>query len=219
MIASNRHLTRTGGVSHCEMMNLLLTLTLASGCFRASAAAKEPAYCAFEVKVVTPSGVPAPRVPVLLIRHHTTTYAETTTSSNGLARLCDAPLESVDIAVGFDICGSVVVRNLSPSWPETHHVYVTYAPSPCDHFATSGRCRILMRVQDVAGQPVGRAQFRGLSSGVSVHGTSDQFGRMFFSFARDETVKGLITNDGDLPENVSVQCRDDVEVRVTMRKQ
>lgn len=70
-------------------------------------------YCAFEVKVSKPSGVPFANVPVIMVQRNAQ-LAETRTNTNGEARLCDAPLSSVDIMVGFERCGAVLVREVKP---------------------------------------------------------------------------------------------------------
>ncbi len=97
-------------------MSRLLILTVFSTLFISLAAAQDT-WCAFEVKVSTPSGSPVPEVPVALIRGRKTTFSQTTTDANGVARLCDAPLENVDINVGFDMCNAVLVGYLAPRGP------------------------------------------------------------------------------------------------------
>src|ERR1035441_6701021 len=97
--------------------SVLVVICVLSAC--APVIAAESSYCAFEVKVTTKSGAPRPKIPVILISGHKYTLVETQTDENGMARICDSPLEAVDIAVGFDVCGLVTVRNLHPLWPET----------------------------------------------------------------------------------------------------
>jgi hypothetical protein len=94
-----------------------------------SAAAVNP-YCAFEVKVSSPSGSPVPGVEVALIRGGSTTFSETKTNQYGVAKLCDSPLEYVDIVVGRDICGSILVRHIKPTWPKEKSVRVRAAIDP-----------------------------------------------------------------------------------------
>jgi hypothetical protein len=114
-------------------------------------AAAQSTYCAFEVKVSTPSGAPRSKVPVLLIREHKTTFSETNTDASGLARLCDAPLEAVDIVVGFDVCGLVSVRNLHSMWPETKRIFVTFEENPCDHFNLAAHVRFYCAFRMIKG--------------------------------------------------------------------
>ncbi len=72
------------------------------GMLTVTAFAAEP-YCAFEIKVVSALGRPVPNLSVVLVRGDKTTYAQTSTDRAGVARLCDAPLESVSIAAGRDV--------------------------------------------------------------------------------------------------------------------
>src|SRR5260370_10638082 len=103
-------------------------------------------YCAFEVTVRTQSGTPMSEVPVALIRGHKTTFYETTTDANGVARLCDAPLENVDIIVGFDMCKSVMVRFLMPTWPDTQRISVTYVKTFCGFASFKPNCVVSFRI-------------------------------------------------------------------------
>ena len=50
-------------------------------------------YCAFEVNVRAPDGRPIAKAPVALIRYDKMTFSESTTDAQGIARICDAPLE------------------------------------------------------------------------------------------------------------------------------
>ncbi len=84
----------------------LITLLLVYVCV---GAAEEPTYCSFEVKVSKPSGVPFAKVPVALVENRTQ-FGTVFTDANGLARICDAPLHRVDIVVGIDLCGMVLVE-------------------------------------------------------------------------------------------------------------
>jgi hypothetical protein len=125
------------------MLARVLLLTALSALFSFVAVARD-SYCAFEVTVRTPSGDPISKIPVALIQARATTFSETATDASGIARLCDAPLEYMDIIVGRDICGSVMVRHLAPTWPDMRPVYVTYVDAPCDHFGVAP-CAFRMR--------------------------------------------------------------------------
>jgi len=184
-----------------------------------SPAEGETTYCAFEVKVSAPSGVPIDKVPVVMIRGDRTTFFETATTANGVARICDAPLESVDIVVGFDVCGSVLIRDLKPSWPKTQRVFVTYVRTFCDHFGIAPGCQVLLRVQDGEGRPVAGARFDGEPSGTPGSHVSDALGRLFRSLKRREKLEGVVVREGSEPARISVQCLDDVELKVILRKQ
>ena len=115
----------------------LLALTGFVGLFIPFAKCQD-SYCAFEVRVTRPSRAPVVNVPVYLVRDRAT-IADTTTDVNGLAKLCDAPLKPVDIAVGFDVCGSVVVRDIEATWPAMRQIFVTYMETPCNHFVFDGK--------------------------------------------------------------------------------
>jgi hypothetical protein len=119
----------------------------------------EQAYCAFEVKVTSSHGKPRSGVPVVVVQNRTTTFLQGITDANGLARLCDAPLESVDIAVGFDVCGLVLVKHLHQKWPETIRLFVTFDDHPCEHFVPPEFCHVLLRVRDPRGSALPGARF------------------------------------------------------------
>lgn len=181
--------------------------------------AAEPTYCAFEVKVTTKSGVPRSDVPVILVRGHTSTVLETHTDMNGLARLCDAPLEALDIAVGSDVCGLVTVRNLHSLWPDTKRIFVTFDEHPCNHFVPAEYCQVLLRVQDDEGPPLAGVRFNASpserSSGSDV---SDELGRIFRLVKRDETLKGVITGQRGSQARISTLVTDDVEIKVVFHE-
>jgi hypothetical protein len=201
-----------------KMAKFWLVVLVGVSCLRNALAAEEATFCAFEVRVSTPSGAPFPNVPVALIRGHTSTFSEATTDAGGVARLCDSPLDVVDIVVGFDMCGSVLVRNLHPMWPESRKVYVTYVNAPCEHFGAAPTCRILMRTQDEEGRPMSGARFEGKPSGQPGQDVSDVFGRLFRSVRRRETLAGVVAKEGREPVQISQPCLDDLELKVVLRK-
>jgi hypothetical protein len=86
-------------------------------------------YCAFEVKVMKPSGAPNPNIPVLMVQEGRQTF-ETKSDANGIARICDAPLGYVDIAAGLDVCGLVTVKDVTPEWLTTVRVFITFEDIP-----------------------------------------------------------------------------------------
>jgi len=181
--------------------------------------AAEPPYCAFEVKVTTKSGAPRSRVPVVLIRGHSNTFLETQTDTNGLAKLCDTPLEAVDIAVGFDVCGLVTVRNLHPLWPETKRVFVTFEENPCNHFVFPEYCQVLLRVQDPEGRPVGGVRFSGsLAERGSESGVSDELGRIYLMVKRGGRLEGAVTGTRRREAPISARVTDDVEIKVVLHE-
>jgi hypothetical protein len=185
-------------------------------------AAGQTSYCAFEVRVTGPAGAPVANVPVYLIRNQRTTLSDTITNAKGVARICDSPLGAVDIAVGFDVCGSVLVKDIKATWPTTRPVLVTYVETSCDHFVFGDYCQILLRIHDEDGQPVAAARFQGRSSSVSGSDVSDNFGRIFRSIKTGEKLEGVITKDGRDPARISEQClphgERDMELKIMLRK-
>ena len=181
-------------------------------------AAGQNLYCAFEVKVSTPSGTPVAGAHVAILRGDKSTFSETTTAANGVARLCDAPLETVNIVAGFDVCGSVFIRALKPKWPETLRVYVTYLDYPCHHFIPPPDCQVLLRIQDEAGRPVARARFNGKRATSSGSDESDVLGRLFRSLKWRERLEGVVFKEGSSPVNISVECEVDTELKVVLHK-
>ena len=180
----------------------------------------ETSYCSFEVKVSTPAREPVPNVAVSLIRNLQTTLSNTTTDVRGIARFCDAPLGVLDIGVGFDICGLVLVRHVKATWPETLKLFVTYVETPCDHFTFPDQCLVLLRIHDEAGHPVAGARF---DSGLSKPDISDAFGRIFRSIKSGEKLEGVLTKDGRKPAHISETCvrqdERDAERKVVLLKQ
>lgn len=174
-------------------------------------------YCAFEVVVRNPSGQAISGVPVALVLKHQTSVSETTTNEKGVARLCDSPLEPVDVVVGHDICGSVLVRNLESTWPRTARVFVTYVPNVCDHMAVVLQQRLLLRVLDEDGHPLSGARFDG-HFGQGTPGASDVFGRIHGVVMREDKVEGFVLKEGFQPTRVSEVCRGDLELKIVLRK-
>lgn len=135
-----------------------------------------------------PDASPSPSIPVGLIVKGT--QKETVwTDQRGVARLCDAPMNDVDIAVGSDSCGLVVVKNVRPTWPATRMLFVTYVKAACGHFAFPQRCIVLLRVRDVGGGALSNATFEGKPAPNSDKG-SDIFGRLYWSLAEGEKLVG-----------------------------
>jgi hypothetical protein len=180
-------------------------------------AATQPTFCAFEVKVSTPSGTPAVNTPLALVRAHSITLSESATDMNGVARICDTPLEYVDIVVGFDMCGSVAVRDLKARWPETQRVFVTYVKTFCTHFTFSEKTEILLRIEDEHGRPVAGAQFKGKTAADSGSDISDALGRLFLFTKRGERLQGLVGKEGRLSAPISVPGTDDLELKIKLR--
>jgi hypothetical protein len=209
---------RVPRIRNYKIAGLGVLLFVLPGVHMARAAEKSP-YCAFEVVVRTPSGAAAPNVPVAVIRRHETMYSEATTDSRGVARLCDAPLEMVDIAVGLDVCGLVTVQDLQPTWPESRRVYVTLVDAPCNHFTFPTTCRVLLRIQDEEGRPVPGARFVGKTSAGSGQAVSDVLGRLYRALETGAKLKGDVSKESYEPAHISVECTSDKEMNITLRKQ
>jgi hypothetical protein len=179
-------------------------------------------YCAFEVEVHSPLKRPALNVPVG-IGQLRSTFAQTLTNANGIARLCDAPIGPVDVFVGFDACGLVVIKDVKPLWRETKKLFVTYARSSCGEFNSNARnCHIILRVKDETGHPLAGARFEGKASESTWEPlVSDSFGRLFREIEADQTLEGYIAKLGYNPTPISHKCllQDaDRELVVSLRK-
>jgi hypothetical protein len=183
----------------------LLTAALLAWCAPLSAA--NDTYCAFEVKVLSPSNGPASKVPVGIARL-SNTFAETVTDANGIARICDAPIDPVDVFIGFDACGLIVIKGVKPLWLETKRLFATYATSSCGEFNSNPKnCHIMLRVKDESGRPVAEARFEGnASESVREPIVGDSFGRLFRTVERDRTLQGSITKLGYNPTPISQRC-------------
>ena len=145
--------------------------------------------------------------------------ASTRTDPKGLARFCDAPLHAVDIVVGYDVCGSVWVRDVAPVWPSVRRVVVTYVEEWCDHFSFKNRCQFLLRVRDEMGVAITSALFNG-NLPMSGGEVTDVFGRVFGIVKIGETLEGAVSKEGYRPVRVSKQCTasGDEEVLVVLPK-
>jgi hypothetical protein len=185
--------------------------------------AAESPYCAFEVKVMKPSGAPNPNIPVMMAVRGKQAF-EKKSDANGLVRICDAPLEHVDIAAGFDVCGLVTVKDVTPEWLATVKVFITFEDHPCDHWGYQRDCHILWRVQDEGSHPVVGAHFESNPPRAGAESDfSDDVGRLFQFINRDGTLQGLLLKKGYKPVQLAEQCGpgQDVnrELKVVMHKQ
>ena len=178
-------------------------------------------YCAYEVTVSKPDGAPAANVPVAIVREGRQ-LRETRTDGRGVARLCDAPLTSVDVVVGVDLCGSVLVRQILPMWPDMRRVFVTYERETCREGQFSDHCLALVRVTAEDGSPVSGALLGSDGAGASASVQTDAFGRLFIRVGRGETFTGNITKEGRKATRISERCarfgEDLIEDVVIMQK-
>ena len=193
---------------------LIFVAMLAAG---GTTQAAEAPYCAFEIAVKSPNGTPLARVPVIMITDHRETFSEEPTDARGVARLCDSPITPIDIVVGFDICGSVTIRNVQATWPTTVRLSVIYAEMRCDHFALSPQCRVLIRLSDEDGRPLAGAHFDGHVDGHPLS-ASDALGRIFGSVRRRTKIQGTLRMDAHQPASVSEICTDDIELKIRLRR-
>lgn len=154
-----------------------------------------------------------------MVRNRQTTFSEAMTDAKGLARICDAPLESVDIAVGFDVCGLVLVRSLHPKWPDTIRLSVTFDDNPCEHFALSEFCQVLLRVQDPTGKAMPGVRFvpRDPKSGKGTD-VADSFGRIYRVIPRNRVLEGRLEASLAAPTPISLLVEDDREVILILGK-
>ena len=196
--ASSERISRVGLIGALRSLFLSL-LALLSPLF-----AQQASYCAFEVLVKSPSGAPVPNVPVIMVKNHTTTFSQTTTAANGVARLCDAPLEAVDIVAGFDLCGSIMVRSIRPTWPLTKSLSITYAETSCGHFTFADHCEVLLRVRDENKKPISGAHL--VLQEKSMRDSSDEFGRLFLALKKGEKIEGKVVIDRREPASISETC-------------
>ncbi|QOY90023.1 hypothetical protein [Paludibaculum fermentans] len=173
-------------------------------------------FCAFEVTVRSSLHRPMAGVGVGFIGEHRTTLYESISDKYGVVRFCDGPLMPIDIVVGNDICGSVLLRNIKARWPNSARMSVVYDDRACDHLALSADIVALLRVQDEEGRPISGAQFADAAKrpGTSV---SDEYGRVFRVCRRGELLQGTIQKRGWLAAKISHVCGDDVEIRTVLR--
>lgn len=164
-------------------------------------------WCAFQVHVKTPSGAPFAGVPVVLASGGKQ-LTEVRTDARGIANICDAPLTAVTIAVGFDACGSVLVKDVKALWLRTRRLDVTYVKSTCEEFVSfPENCHVLLRIVDGSGSPVLGARVQGNACIKSESSTtSDALGRIFCSLAPSRTLNGIIEKQGYKPTLVSIAC-------------
>jgi hypothetical protein len=180
-------------------------------------------YCAFEVRVKKPSGLPFAKTPVGIVdkgKDITTAV----TDANGVARLCDAPVHKIDIVVGAVGQGLTLVKAVKPTWPKTRVLVVIRDDSEWDEFVFPDACQILLRIRDERGLPVSGARFDGRSSGVLASmDTSDKLGRLFRKLRSGGVLNGSIAERGYISAPVAATCikgdEADAEVRVVLKHQ
>jgi hypothetical protein len=223
MTASNRSAEHVGRGTYCSGSShaFLALVFLATG---ATLFGADKAYCAFEIRVVKPSGDPASKVAVGIVEGGRA-LTETLTDARGRARICDAPLSPVDVFVGFASCGLVIAKQIRPLWLRTRRVLITYDGSYCEEFGPfPTRCHILLRINDDSGRPLAGARFtEATPRNDQASALSDTFGRLFRVVEGEGMLEGSVTKEGYASASVSQRCllrEDEVdrEVKVVLHK-
>ncbi|MDP8981993.1 MAG: hypothetical protein M3O35_15535 [Acidobacteriota bacterium] len=109
-------------------------------------------------------------------------------------------------------------RILGTTWPDTQRIFVTYVKTFCGFVRFKPDCQVLLRIQDEAGRAVAGARFDGKSSTSSGFDVSDVFGRLFRSLKTRDKLVGVVTKAGSQSVRISVECTDDVELKVVLNK-
>jgi hypothetical protein len=196
----------------------LLALPVILGAPRAMAS---DTFCAFEIKVEEPSRRPVADVSVTMVQHGDTAFGpEVRTGADGTVKLCDAPLAPIDIVVGFDRCGAVMIKHVMFDWISPKKILVTYAPSRCGEFVFPEECHILFRIIDGDGRPLAGAGFS--ASQDRDLPVSDEFGRLFRSVGDGQLLNGTVRKSGFKDATVSVRCTQEgehnIEIKVPLER-
>jgi hypothetical protein len=225
MTASNRPAEHVGRGTYCggSSRAFLALVFLATG---AIILAADTTYCAFEIRVIKPSGDPASKVAVGIVEGgRATAFTETLTDARGRARFCDAPLSPVDVFVGFASCGLVIAKQIRPLWLRTRRVLITYDGSYCEEFGPfPTQCHILLRINDDSGRSIAGARFtEATPRNDQASAPSDPFGRLFRVVEGEGVLEGSVTKEGYASAPVSKRCllREDGvdrEVKIVLHK-
>jgi hypothetical protein len=186
---------------------------------RIAAAQPDKLFCAFEVTVVTPTGLPAAGLSVAMIRDDDKkTVSTATTASDGVVKFCDAPIVPVRIMVASTPCGLTTVGPARAEWPDTQKLLITQNLTRCEEFNPPPLCHVLLRVSDESGGPVQGARLETKASLGPGSVVSDRLGRLFLSIKRMERLEGLIVKEGFQPMPFSEECVDDAEPKIVLRQ-
>ncbi len=187
----------------CAVLMLLAALS-------AAAAQGDPSpFCAFEVFVKSPSGVPVAGAYVVETEQGGALFDTQNTDEKGVARFCDAPMFGlVSFNVGGKMCGAVSVEYLDPSWFETTQVFITYERCPGVCFSLPGRCLVLLRVRDTKGDPLAGVAFRTVPDEAAPppRHVSDNYGRVFLEIQYGDILRGALWKAGWTPQPISEKC-------------
>jgi len=199
-----------------------LCLLLPAVFTKAPEGSPQPEYCAFEAKVSNSASLPSPQLEVAMVLNIDSPQDRVTvhrayTDERWIARLYEAPLGRVAIMTGEDFCGVVSVRNLSAEWPSTRYVHMTFDKPPCERFAFSDSCLLLLRVLDVKGSPVSHAELslpRAKDKTDGPAAETDSFGWNYRTLAVGETLEGSIAKAGVGRTGFRERCDPKVSPRI-----
>ena len=188
----------------------ILTALLLLTPFASSAAQSSDEYCAFQIYVNTPASKPSANTPVAGLDQNGAVFATAVTNAQGIARVCDAPKDLVDIQIGGSLCGAVTVRYLKPYWMKTRQVFVTYQNCAGEEWAVPGGCLVTIRVRDAKGNPLpGAFLEKAIDQPAAREQTnhSDQFGRIFRFVEYGSTLEATVVKEGYVAKALKEQCR------------
>lgn len=179
--------------------------------------------CSYEILVTTPVRAPAWNIPVSASTKEGTGAGRTTTDIHGLARICDAPIDTpVDIRIGDGGC-AVTVANVYPLWLETRHVEVIYEPCSSEELFFSQSCFFVLRIRDEGGAPLSGVLIKPDAVGTENRENflSDQYGRAFRSLKWRSSFDATLEKSGFESTHFKLTCDSTSEVRreriVTLR--
>jgi hypothetical protein len=219
MTVSSEKASHVWHLAHWVSIRLASVILIFFPTIRIAAAQPDKLFCAFEVKVVTPTGLPAAGLSVAVIRDDDKkTFSTATTSPDGVVRFCDAPIVPVRIMVASMPCGLTTVGPARAEWPDTQKLLITQNHTRCEEFNPPPLCHVLLRISDESGGPVEGTRFETKASLGPGSVVSDRLGRLFLSIKRMDRLDGLIVKEGFQPTPFSEQCVDDVEPKIVLRQ-
>jgi hypothetical protein len=166
-------------------------------------------YCAFEITVKSPEGVPVPGISVSASSEGARPFARVVSNEEGVARICDSPVSSnVSISAGSGGCGEVTVRNLYPLWLQTRRVYVTVQTCLQPENLFAHECRFVVRVRDIRNVPLPGVRLVAVDSahGGGDTAISDRFGRIFTVVPLHRAFAGTLEKENYVPGEVTLEC-------------
>jgi hypothetical protein len=167
-------------------------------------------YCAFEVVVKLPTGVPVAQVPVSGLDERGEIFGSADTDTNGVARICDSPSGLVSIRVGGSRCGAVTVNYLTAVWLRTRSVHVTYKYCGGEDHVPPSRCTLTLRVHRSDGTALTGVQLVDASSSpakLAQKDVSDRYGRIFRTIEFGRSLTGMLVKDRFVSRAIVEQCK------------